>query len=169
MKPAKLADYLNDQNDSVLLAWDAPLTRPRDPDKPVVNEQDLTIRTIEKFFRRGGLLKPPEGNAHSWLWKLPQLAVTSYSFHLQRSHWHGASPTTAMSHIAIQEKQNGSSVTWLEHVTDEQYRNSGRLMNVRPQRHDTILRSHFKLRRGCERSVPFFASAPATCSWRVKI
>jgi len=62
MKPAKLADYLNDQNDSVLLAWDAPLTRPRDPDKPVVNEQDLTIRTIEKFFRRGGLLKPPEGN-----------------------------------------------------------------------------------------------------------
>ena len=61
MKPAKLADYLNDQNDSVLLAWDAPLTRPRDPDKPVVNEQDLTIRTIEKFFRRGGLLKPPEG------------------------------------------------------------------------------------------------------------
>jgi hypothetical protein len=62
MKPAKLADYLNDQNDSVLLAWDAPLTRPRDPDKPVVNEKDLTIRTIEKFFRRGGLLKPPEGN-----------------------------------------------------------------------------------------------------------
>jgi quercetin dioxygenase-like cupin family protein len=37
-------------------------------------------------------------------------------------HWHGASPTTAMSHIAIQEKQNGSPVTWMEHVTDEQYR-----------------------------------------------
>jgi quercetin dioxygenase-like cupin family protein len=37
-------------------------------------------------------------------------------------HWHGASPTAAMSHIAIQEKQNGSPVTWLEHVTDEQYR-----------------------------------------------
>jgi hypothetical protein len=34
MKPAKLADYLNDQNESVLLAWDAPLPRPRDPDKP---------------------------------------------------------------------------------------------------------------------------------------
>jgi quercetin dioxygenase-like cupin family protein len=35
--------------------------------------------------------------------------------------WHGASPTTAMSHIAIQEKLNGSPVDWMEHVTDEQY------------------------------------------------
>jgi hypothetical protein len=37
-------------------------------------------------------------------------------------HWHGASPTTAMSHIAIQEKRNGSPVDWMEHVSDEQYR-----------------------------------------------
>ena len=37
-------------------------------------------------------------------------------------HWHGASPTTAMSHIAIQEKLNGSPVTWMEHVSDDQYR-----------------------------------------------
>jgi quercetin dioxygenase-like cupin family protein len=36
-------------------------------------------------------------------------------------HWHGATPTTAMSHIAVQEKLNGSPVTWMEHVTDEQY------------------------------------------------
>ena len=36
-------------------------------------------------------------------------------------HWHGASPTTAMSHIAIQEKLNGTPVNWMEHVTDEQY------------------------------------------------
>ena len=36
-------------------------------------------------------------------------------------HWHGASPTTAMSHIAIQEKLNGSPVDWMEHVSDEQY------------------------------------------------
>ncbi len=36
-------------------------------------------------------------------------------------HWHGASPTAAMSHIAIQEKLNGSPVTWMEHVTDKQY------------------------------------------------
>ena len=37
-------------------------------------------------------------------------------------HWHGAAPTTAMSHIAIQEKLNGSPVTWMEQVSDEQYR-----------------------------------------------
>jgi quercetin dioxygenase-like cupin family protein len=37
-------------------------------------------------------------------------------------HWHGASPTNAMSHIAIQESLNGSPVTWMEHVADEQYR-----------------------------------------------
>ncbi|TWG92765.1 quercetin dioxygenase-like cupin family protein [Mesorhizobium sp. J18] len=36
-------------------------------------------------------------------------------------HWHGASPTVAMSHIAIQEKLDGSAVEWLEHVTDEEY------------------------------------------------
>jgi quercetin dioxygenase-like cupin family protein len=36
-------------------------------------------------------------------------------------HWHGASPTTAMTHIAIQEQLNGSPVEWMEHVTDEQY------------------------------------------------
>src|SRR5206468_8165090 len=36
-------------------------------------------------------------------------------------HWHGATPTTAMTHIAIQEALNGSPVTWMEKVTDEQY------------------------------------------------
>ena len=36
-------------------------------------------------------------------------------------HWHGATPTTAMTHIAIAEKLNGSPVNWLEKVTDEQY------------------------------------------------
>jgi len=38
-------------------------------------------------------------------------------------HWHGATATTALSHIAIQEKQNGSPVDWMEQVTDEQYNN----------------------------------------------
>src|SRR5205809_7781130 len=36
-------------------------------------------------------------------------------------HWHGASPKTAMTHIAIQEKLDGKVVDWMEHVTDEQY------------------------------------------------
>ncbi|ARO54114.1 cupin [Methylorubrum zatmanii] len=37
-------------------------------------------------------------------------------------HWHGATATTGMSHIAIQEKRDGSPVYWMEHVTDAQYR-----------------------------------------------
>lgn len=36
-------------------------------------------------------------------------------------HWHGATPTTAMTHIAIQERLNGSPVDWMEKVSDEQY------------------------------------------------
>jgi quercetin dioxygenase-like cupin family protein len=36
-------------------------------------------------------------------------------------HWHGAAPTTAMTHIAIQESLDGKAVDWLEKVTDEQY------------------------------------------------
>ncbi len=38
-------------------------------------------------------------------------------------HWHGASPTTAMTHIAIQEKLDGKAVEWMERVSDEQYLN----------------------------------------------
>ena len=36
-------------------------------------------------------------------------------------HWHGAAPTTAMTHIAIHERQGGKAVDWLEYVSDEQY------------------------------------------------
>ncbi|MEO6808304.1 MAG: cupin domain-containing protein [Isosphaeraceae bacterium] len=36
-------------------------------------------------------------------------------------HWHGATPTAAMTHIAIQEKRDGNVVDWLEKVTEEQY------------------------------------------------
>src|SRR5579862_7332692 len=37
-------------------------------------------------------------------------------------HWHGATPTTAMTHIAIQEKKDSKLVDWMEQVSDEQYR-----------------------------------------------
>ena len=36
-------------------------------------------------------------------------------------HWHGATSTTAMTHIAIQEQLDGKVVEWLEKVSDEQY------------------------------------------------
>ena len=40
-------------------------------------------------------------------------------------HWHGAGPTTVMTHIAIQEQLNGKVVDWFEKVSDEQYGGMG--------------------------------------------
>jgi len=37
-------------------------------------------------------------------------------------HWHGATATTAMTHIAVQEQLEGKAVDWMEQVSDEQYR-----------------------------------------------
>jgi len=39
----------------------------------------------------------------------------------EHKHWHGATPNQAMTHLATQESVNGSPVTWMEKVTDEQY------------------------------------------------
>jgi quercetin dioxygenase-like cupin family protein len=39
----------------------------------------------------------------------------------EEKHWHGVTPRTAMTHIAVQEKKNGKVVNWLEHVSDQQY------------------------------------------------
>jgi quercetin dioxygenase-like cupin family protein len=39
-------------------------------------------------------------------------------------HWHGAAPTKAMTHIAIQERKDGRVADWFEHVSDEQYRSA---------------------------------------------
>lgn len=38
-----------------------------------------------------------------------------------RAHWHGATPQSAMTHIAVQERQGGTTVTWLNHVSDAEY------------------------------------------------
>ncbi len=40
-------------------------------------------------------------------------------------HWHGASPDTAMTHIAIHEVENGTSVDWMEQVSDREYGTPG--------------------------------------------
>jgi quercetin dioxygenase-like cupin family protein len=42
-------------------------------------------------------------------------------------HWHGATPTAAMTHIAIQEALDGKVVDWMEKVSDEQYQSKGAL------------------------------------------
>jgi quercetin dioxygenase-like cupin family protein len=45
-------------------------------------------------------------------------------FSLNEKHWHGATPTTAMTHIAVQEALDGKVVEWMEKVSDEQYQRS---------------------------------------------
>jgi quercetin dioxygenase-like cupin family protein len=45
-------------------------------------------------------------------------------FDANEKHWHGATPTNGMTHIAIQENLNGKVVEWMEKVTDEQYNSS---------------------------------------------
>ena len=44
----------------------------------------------------------------------------------REKHWHGATATTAMTHIAIAEALDGRSVDWMEHVSDTQYRGSNK-------------------------------------------
>ena len=45
-------------------------------------------------------------------------------------HWHGATPTTAMTHIAIQEQLDGKAVDWMEKVSDEQYQVFSRIASA---------------------------------------
>jgi quercetin dioxygenase-like cupin family protein len=43
-------------------------------------------------------------------------------FQAGEKHWHGATPTRSMTHIAVHEQLDGKAVDWMEHVSDEQYR-----------------------------------------------
>ena len=43
-------------------------------------------------------------------------------FEPEEKHWHGATDTTAITHIAVQEGLDGKAVSWMEHVSDEQYK-----------------------------------------------
>lgn len=64
---------------------------------------------------------------HGWIQKEGEAIQDIYPgdiiyFEPEEKHWHGASPDTAMTHVAIQEARDGSPVTWMEQVSDEQYR-----------------------------------------------
>ena len=62
------------------------------------------------------------GSAQSWGGPIEQIRPGDVLwFAPGEKHWHGATPTTAVTHIAIQEKLDGKTVDWLEHVTDDQY------------------------------------------------
>ena len=98
---------------------------------------------IQRLFRaQASLLNPAQGLRGTLIRLGQTLIITAGAGWVQREagpveevhpgdvvwfpphekHWHGATPTTAMTHIAIQEKLDGKVVDWLEKVTDEQYR-----------------------------------------------
>jgi len=62
------------------------------------------------------------GRAQSWGGPIEEIRPGDViSFAPGEKHWHGAAPTTAMTHIAIQERLDGRAVDWLEKVSAEQY------------------------------------------------
>jgi quercetin dioxygenase-like cupin family protein len=62
------------------------------------------------------------GRAQSWGGPIEQIRPGDViSFAPGEKHWHGASVTSAMTHIAIQERLDGKTVEWMEKVSDEQY------------------------------------------------
>ncbi len=64
-----------------------------------------------------------KGLAQTWGGEIHEIAAGDVIwFSPGEKHWHGAAPDTAMTHIAIQEMQNGKAADWMEYVTDEQYR-----------------------------------------------
>ncbi len=62
------------------------------------------------------------GRAQRWGGSIEEIRPGDViSFAPGEKHWHGAAPNTAMTHIAIQERVDGKTVDWMEHVSDEQY------------------------------------------------
>ena len=81
-------------------------------------------RTAWHIHPLGQTIHITQGIAHVQSWGGPIKEVRAGDtvfFAPNEKHWHGASPNIAMTHIAMQEAQNGSHVTWMEKVTDEQY------------------------------------------------
>ncbi|MFT4180633.1 MAG: cupin domain-containing protein [Rhizobium sp.] len=64
-----------------------------------------------------------KGLAQSWGGEIKEIEAGDVLwFEPGEKHWHGAGPETALTHIAIQEMQDGKAADWLEQVSDEQYR-----------------------------------------------
>ena len=63
------------------------------------------------------------GRVQSWNGKVREIKAGDVVWiPPNEKHWHGAAPTTSMVHVATQEALDGKHVTWMEHVSDEQYK-----------------------------------------------
>ena len=98
------------------------------PDPARVRATSVTFepgaRTAWHTHPLGQTLVVTSGSGLAQVWGGPIQAIRAGDtvwFEPGEKHWHGASPTTAMTHIAIQEALDGKAVDWLEHVDDTQY------------------------------------------------
>ncbi len=80
-----------------------------------------------RLFTSPGPIFEPEGTAVDAWGAARGLRAAGFRpgdivwFEPGEKHWHGASPQTAMTHIALQEVKDGKVVDWMEHVTDAEY------------------------------------------------
>lgn len=71
-------------------------------------------------------------------------------------HWHGAAPTTAMTHLAVTGSVDGKSVTWMEKVTDDQYNKAAEAVAAAPREHETMTAAQTLSTR--QQAIPLIAS-----------
>jgi quercetin dioxygenase-like cupin family protein len=103
-----------------------PLFQAKDPAR--VSGNSVTFepgaRTAWHTHPLGQVIIVTAGSGRAQVWGGPIEEIQCgdvVSFAPGEKHWHGASPTTAMTHIAIQEQQNGKTAEWLEKVSDKEY------------------------------------------------
>ena len=103
-----------------------PLFQIKDPARAVGNSVTFEpgARTAWHTHPLGQTLIVTAGCGRAQRWEGPIEEIRPgdvICFAPNEKHWHGATPTTAMTHIAIQEQLDGKAVDWMEKVSDEQY------------------------------------------------
>ena len=103
-----------------------PLFQANDPGRAVANSVTFEpgARTAWHTHPLGQNLIVTAGCGHAQRWGGPIEDIRPGDVVViapGEKHWHGATATTAMTHIAIQERLDGKAVDWLEKVSDEQY------------------------------------------------
>jgi quercetin dioxygenase-like cupin family protein len=106
-----------------------PLFDPRDPARTVGTSVTFEpgARTAWHTHPLGQTLIVTFGRGLAQIWGGPIEEIRPGDviwFPPGEKHWHGASATTALSHIAIQEQLNGKAVEWMEKVSEEQYQSA---------------------------------------------
>ena len=106
-----------------------PLFESRDPARAVGTSVTFEpgARTAWHTHPLGQTLIVTSGSGLTQLWggKIEEIRPGDVvSISPGEKHWHGATPITAMTHIAVHERLDGKTVSWMEKVTDDQYRGS---------------------------------------------